>query len=115
MKQWALIAGNLKKAGWTYGYISAIDSNGRTIWIAPKCPRPVPKVNKRQLRIALKQKAQEVLAKRGKNPEVRRRVEALLESIDDTLSDETILEELILLNVGGVTFLKTFADNSPKS
>ena len=25
---------NLKKAGWSLGYVSAIDSNGRTIWIA---------------------------------------------------------------------------------
>jgi ABC-type phosphate transport system auxiliary subunit len=29
-----IIADNLKKAGWSYGYVSAIDSNGRTIWIA---------------------------------------------------------------------------------
>jgi hypothetical protein len=31
---WEIIADNLKKAGWSYGYVSAIDSNGRTIWIA---------------------------------------------------------------------------------
>jgi hypothetical protein len=24
----------LPKAGWSWGYVSAIDSNGRTIWIA---------------------------------------------------------------------------------
>ena len=30
----AIIAGNPKKACWSYGYVSAIDSNGRTIWIA---------------------------------------------------------------------------------
>jgi hypothetical protein len=34
MKYWEIIADNLKKAGWSYGYISAIDSQGRTIWIA---------------------------------------------------------------------------------
>ena len=34
MKYWEIIADNLKKAGWSYGYVSAIDSNGRTIWIA---------------------------------------------------------------------------------
>jgi hypothetical protein len=28
------IADNLKKAGWSWGCVSAIDSNGRTIWIA---------------------------------------------------------------------------------
>src|SRR5207249_8375207 len=26
--------GNLSKAGWSWGYVSAIDSQGRTIWIA---------------------------------------------------------------------------------
>ena len=71
--------------------------------------------DKRHLRIALKEKAQEVLAKRGINPEVRRQVDALLGSIDDTLSDEAILTELIALDIGGVTFFETFADNSPRS
>jgi len=33
MKQWELIADNLGKAGWSLGCVSAIDSNGRTIWI----------------------------------------------------------------------------------
>jgi hypothetical protein len=33
VKYWEIIADNLKKAGWSYGYVSAIDSNGRTIWI----------------------------------------------------------------------------------
>jgi hypothetical protein len=28
-----IIARNLKKAGWSLGYVSAVDSNGRTIWI----------------------------------------------------------------------------------
>jgi hypothetical protein len=28
-----IIGGNLSKAGWSLGYVSAIDSNGRTIWI----------------------------------------------------------------------------------
>jgi hypothetical protein len=28
------IADNLNKAGWSWGCVSAIDSNGRTIWIA---------------------------------------------------------------------------------
>jgi hypothetical protein len=34
VKYWEIIANNLKKAGWSLGYVSAIDSNGRTIWIA---------------------------------------------------------------------------------
>jgi hypothetical protein len=34
MKYWEIIHRNLKKRGWSYGYVSAIDSRGRTIWIA---------------------------------------------------------------------------------
>ena len=34
MKYWEIIADNFKKRGWILGYVSAIDSNGRTIWIA---------------------------------------------------------------------------------
>ncbi|SRR6266481_8661490 len=34
MKYWEIIADNLKKRGWSYGYVSTIDSHGRTIWIA---------------------------------------------------------------------------------
>jgi hypothetical protein len=34
MKYWKIIADNLKKAGWSYGYVSAVDCEGRTIWIA---------------------------------------------------------------------------------
>ena len=33
MKYWEIIADNLSKAGWSYGYVSAIDSEGRTIRI----------------------------------------------------------------------------------
>ena len=34
MKSWEIIADNLSKAGWSLGWVSAVDSNGRTIWIA---------------------------------------------------------------------------------
>ena len=34
MNNWEIIADNLNKAGWSWGCVSAIDSNGRTIWIA---------------------------------------------------------------------------------
>ena len=34
MKYWEIIADNLSKAGWTWGCVSAIDSNGRTISVA---------------------------------------------------------------------------------
>jgi hypothetical protein len=30
---WEITADNHSKAGWSWGCISAIDSNGRTIWI----------------------------------------------------------------------------------
>ena len=33
VKYWETIADNLHKAGRSYGYVSAIDSEGRTIWI----------------------------------------------------------------------------------
>jgi hypothetical protein len=28
-----IIADNLKKAGWSLGWVSAVDSEGRTLWI----------------------------------------------------------------------------------
>jgi hypothetical protein len=34
MKYWEIIADNLKKRGWSLGWVSAIDREGRTIWIA---------------------------------------------------------------------------------
>jgi hypothetical protein len=30
---WEIIADNLSKAGWSWGCVSALDCNGRTIWI----------------------------------------------------------------------------------
>jgi hypothetical protein len=34
VKYGELIADNLSKAGWSWGCVSAVDSDGRTIWIA---------------------------------------------------------------------------------
>jgi hypothetical protein len=34
MKYWEIIADNLKKRGWSLGWVTAIDSEGRTVWIA---------------------------------------------------------------------------------
>jgi hypothetical protein len=34
MKYWEIIADNLSKAGWSLGWVSALDRQGRTIWIA---------------------------------------------------------------------------------
>jgi hypothetical protein len=33
VKYWEIIADNLSKAGWSWGCVSAIDREGRTIWI----------------------------------------------------------------------------------
>jgi hypothetical protein len=34
MNYWEIIARNLKKRGWSLSGVSAVDSEGRTIWIA---------------------------------------------------------------------------------
>jgi hypothetical protein len=34
LKPWEIIADNLSKAGWSLGWVSALDLEGRTIWIA---------------------------------------------------------------------------------
>jgi hypothetical protein len=34
VKYWEIIADNLSKAGWSWGCVSAVDTSGRTIWIA---------------------------------------------------------------------------------
>jgi hypothetical protein len=36
MKRWQIIADNLSKAGWSWGCVSALDGEGRTIWIADR-------------------------------------------------------------------------------
>jgi hypothetical protein len=33
VKNWEIIADNLSKAGWSWGWVSALDVEGRTIWI----------------------------------------------------------------------------------
>ena len=33
MKYWEIIADNLHDAGWSLGWVSALDREGRTIWI----------------------------------------------------------------------------------
>jgi hypothetical protein len=34
VKYWEIITDNLSKAGWSWGYVSAVDSSGRIICIA---------------------------------------------------------------------------------
>jgi hypothetical protein len=33
LKDWEIIADNLHEAGWSLGWVSALDLEGRTIWI----------------------------------------------------------------------------------
>jgi hypothetical protein len=33
VKYWEIIANRLKKAGWSLGWVSALDCEGRTMWI----------------------------------------------------------------------------------
>ena len=33
MKDWEIIADNLRDAGWSLGWVSALDLEGQTIWI----------------------------------------------------------------------------------
>jgi hypothetical protein len=33
VKYWEIIADKLRKAGWSLGWVSVVDSEGRTIWI----------------------------------------------------------------------------------
>jgi len=34
MRDWEIISDKLSKAGWTWGCVATIDSNGRTIFVA---------------------------------------------------------------------------------
>ena len=34
MKYWEVIADNLSKAGWSWGCVATVDSNGQTIFVA---------------------------------------------------------------------------------
>jgi hypothetical protein len=33
IRDWEIIADKLSKAGWSLGWVSAVDSEGRTLWI----------------------------------------------------------------------------------
>ena len=66
------------------------------------------------LRSEIREIALAVLEAHGDDPEVSRHVEALVGSVDDTLPNEVILEELKELQAGGPTFRKIIADNSQR-
>jgi hypothetical protein len=46
-RYWEIIADNLSKAGWSWGYVSAIDSNGRTIWVVDAQRRRVARADEK--------------------------------------------------------------------
>ena len=63
------------------------------------------------LRSEIHELARAVLKERWYDREVRLHVEALLGSLDDTLSDEYVLDELKGLKTGGPTFGKVIANS----
>jgi hypothetical protein len=42
MKDWETIADKLSKAGWSWGCVSAVDSEGQTIWIKTQLLGRIP-------------------------------------------------------------------------
>ena len=67
-------------------------------------------MNKRELRCIVVETAQAVIDARGHDPEVRVQVEALIDSPNDTLPDERVLQELEALKARGPTFQQILAD-----
>jgi hypothetical protein len=67
-------------------------------------------VNKGELRSVVVETAQAVMDERGHDPEVRLQVEALIGSLNDTLRDERVLQELEALKAHGPTFQQILAD-----
>ena len=55
---------------------------------------------KQDFRMLIVDAARAVLIARSNDPEVRRQIAALLSSLDDTLSDEQVLEELRAIRAG---------------
>jgi hypothetical protein len=45
VKNWEIIANNLSKAGWSWGCVSAIDSQGRTVILAAAVATISPGIN----------------------------------------------------------------------
>ena len=61
-------------------------------------------MEKQHLRMLIVDAARAVLIARSNDPEVRQQIAALLNSLDDTLSDEQVLEELRALRAGRSAF-----------
>ena len=64
----------------------------------------------KQIRREIHAEAIKVIERFGKDDSVALQVEALIGSLDDTLSDEVILEELRAMNASdGLPFVEVFA------
>ena len=64
----------------------------------------------KEIRREIRAEAIKVLERWGKNDSVALQVEALIGSLDDTLSDEVILSELRAMNAAnGLPFVEVFA------
>jgi hypothetical protein len=64
------------------------------------CRYPNVRMEKEHLRMLIIDAARAVLIARSNDPDVRREIAALLNSLDDSLSDEQVLEELRALREG---------------
>ena len=64
----------------------------------------------KEIRREIRAEAIKVLERWGKNDSVALQIEALIGSLDDTLSDEVILSELRAMNAAnGLPFVEVFA------
>ena len=63
----------------------------------------------KKIRHEIRAEAIKVLERWGKNDSVALQIEALIGTLDDTLSDEVILSELRAINANGVPFVEVFA------
>ena len=60
--------------------------------------------------MAIREEAVQTLKKWDYDPEVYRQVEALVGSLDDTLEDKVVLEEMRALKKSGTPYRELFAD-----
>ena len=67
-------------------------------------------MNKGELRSVVVETAQAVMDARGHDPAIHLQVGALIASLDDTLPDERVLQELEALKARGPTFQQILAD-----
>ena len=67
------------------------------------------KKQKLAIRLEIRDVALEVYERWGNNPQVRRKVKALIRGLDDTLEDAVVLRELTAVLAYGMSFLVEYA------